>query len=72
MIKEFSTYTIICDNCGADICNGTDYSGYGDADYVNDMALDNEWIEVDKKHYCDNCFSYDDNDELVIDKSRTK
>ena len=66
MVKEFATYTIICDNCGKDVCDGDDYSGYGDLGSIEDIAMDCGWTEQDGKHYCDDCWSYDDNDNIVL------
>lgn len=72
MIKEVTMYTVICDNCGADVCENMEYSCWNDESSAKDIAIDSGWLIDDGNHYCDYCFSYDDNDTLVIDGSRTK
>ncbi len=70
MIKELKMYTIICDGCGKDVCNGSEYSGWDDVDYVWDTADEESWIKNedydDTHHYCPECYEYDDDDNLVI------
>jgi hypothetical protein len=67
MIKEVKMYTIICDNCGKDLCDGTEYSCWNDEDYVKDSARESDWhITEDDKHYCDDCYSWGDEDELIL------
>lgn len=72
MIEELKMYTVLCDNCGADSCDGGEYSGYVDKSTALDNAMNSDFIEHEEKHYCDNCWSYDDNDEIAIDQTRTK
>lgn len=66
MIKEVTMYTVICDNCGKDVCEGSGYACWDDKGYVKDIAIDSGWIKHEDKHYCSNCYEYDDNDELII------
>lgn len=70
MIKEISMYTVICDNCGKDLHENDEYSGFNDIAFVEDSASDAGWHKEDEKHYCPGCFSFDDEDQLVIDKSK--
>lgn len=49
------TFTIICDwpDCGADVCDGSDYSGWGDVDYLDETMSDYGWWHgVNGEHYC--------------------
>lgn len=71
MIKQIDTYTVICDNCGKDVCDGAEFSGWNDEDYVADVAKEEGWIEDenDGKHYCPACYQYDDDDNLIINVS---
>jgi hypothetical protein len=66
MIKEVIMYTILCDGCGKDVNSGTEYSCWNDTDINEDMAADSGWMKEGDKHYCENCFYYDDEDNLVI------
>lgn len=108
MIKEIKMFTVICDNCGKDSNEGTEYAGWADTEQAEVVADSSdflkvegsepiyevkqyrhgmlpEWIEtnfsyyctchvanrrkVDKpiiKHYCPECVSYDDEDNLIL------
>ena len=72
MIKRFDTYTVICDNCGVDHNEGGEYSGWSDSGYAEDCARESDWHCEDGKHYCDKCWSWDDDDNLVLRKIETK
>ncbi|HEY3385783.1 MAG TPA: hypothetical protein VGK46_04695 [Saprospiraceae bacterium] len=63
-------YTIICNCCGRDACKGEEHSCWSDPDFVADGAKESGWHIEDKddKHYCPDCFTWDDNDNLVIKK----
>lgn len=71
MIKELKMYTIICDGCGKDVCDGSEYSGWNEELYLEDIASEASWIKENDKHYCTDCFKYDDEDNLII-KNETK
>lgn len=66
MIKEITIYTVICDGCGKDVHDGTEYSGFNDTDFVLQEASDSNWHVEEGKQYCPDCFEYDDEDNLVI------
>lgn len=83
MIKPITIYTAICDGCGTDICDGTDWSGWCMDGIENELSeqdwevlnthdeIYNELKEITgfKKvtnHYCPKCYSYDDNDNLIL------
>lgn len=66
MIKELVLYTVVCDNCGDDINKDADYCAWNDKQFTQEMADEAGWIKEDDKHYCPDCFSYDDDDNLVI------
>jgi hypothetical protein len=70
MIKEVTMFTVVCDNCGKDCNDGQEYSCLNDKTYALDVAMESNWEKVDDSHYCPLCYSYDDDDEIVIDKSR--
>jgi hypothetical protein len=72
MIQEITMYTIICDGCKKDVCEGTGYSAWSDAGYVQDVVMEEDWITDDGKHYCADCFEYDDDDNLIIHKGGNK
>jgi hypothetical protein len=59
-------FTIICDGCGKDVNDDTDYSAWNDESYVDDIRQEADWEKVDDKHYCTDCYEYDDDDEIII------
>jgi hypothetical protein len=71
MIKEVKMFTIICDNCKHDIGEDQDYSCWSHSSSALDNANESDWLEHEHNHYCPSCYSYNDNDELIIDSSRT-
>ena len=68
MIKEVTMYTVICDNCGKDVCKDQEFAGWNDKDYAVDIARDGDWYigERTDRHYCADCHTYDDDDNLII------
>jgi len=72
MIYEVKMYAAKCDNCGAEVFENTDYSCYNDPEQVREEISNAEWHETDyknpleSKHYCPDCFFYDDEDNLVL------
>jgi hypothetical protein len=68
MLKEVKMYTIVCDRCGCDVNADADYSCWNDENYVDEIRQEAGWEKVDEKHYCTDCFEYDDNDELIINQ----
>lgn len=59
-------FTVICDGCGADVCEGEDFSAYADRPAIESIALDSGWMENKGNHYCPDCWSYDEDDDLVF------
>lgn len=66
MVKEIICYTVICDRCGKDSAAEDEYCGYNDESYSLDCAADSGFVEQGSKHYCPDCYFYDDDDNLVI------
>jgi hypothetical protein len=66
MIKEVKMFTMVCDGCGKDVNEDTEYSCWNEVSALNDLADESGWEEIQDKHYCIYCYEYDDNDELII------
>ena len=64
-IKKFEMQTAICDNCKNDVLGDSDFSCV-DSDYLQDTLSEANWQKIDDKHYCEDCWSYDDNDNIVL------
>ena len=71
MFKSLPCFTLICDNCGDDLYEDTDYLGFSDLDLIWEDAAENQgWLVIDGLHICGKCYLYDDNDEPVIKVNR--
>jgi len=75
MVKEIKMYTVICDNCGCNAFDNSDYSCWQDKKTAVDMAVsDEDWFEDDDciKHYCPKCITFVDdyNEDYIIDELR--
>jgi hypothetical protein len=66
MFKPITIFTILCDGCGKDLFEHTEFSGWGEKDYVNDEAKEDGWHLDEEKHYCHQCHTIDDNDEVIL------
>lgn len=64
-------FTIICDGCGKDVNADSDISAWNDEGYLENIRNDADWVKVDEKHYCTNCYEYDQNDNMLIKTNST-
>lgn len=65
--QKVDSFCIVCDNCGETYCD--DHSGFTifvDEIQANDYAQNSDWYNEGDKHYCDNCHSFDEDDNLII------
>ena len=60
MIKPTTMHMVVCDRCGGYFTNGKGIGAYEDKDMIEPEALDSEWIKIDSKHYCPDCYEYDE------------
>lgn len=74
MIKEVKMYSVICDRCGkafVDEFNGI--VAWVDEGTAKEQAMESEWAEIGDKHYCPDCYEFDDElDEYVPKKKGDK
>ena len=68
MIKQVTMYSVVCDRCGktfeTDGC-----IAWTDKQSVISYALASELKEIGDKHYCPDCYEFDDElDEYVTKK----
>jgi predicted Fe-S protein YdhL (DUF1289 family) len=58
MIKEITMYQIICNGCGVESTNGDEIIAWIDKFTAKDVAMMNDWVSEDEKHYCSGCVQY--------------
>lgn len=68
MIRQVRVYTIVCDNCGVDINKDTEYIGWDSVEGAELTAEANNFLTKGEKHYCPNCYTFDDDNELMLRK----
>lgn len=67
MIVSEIFHGVKCDRCG-EICNETEHAYFYDKDSAIDVAMDSEWIKEKDKHYCPNCYEYDEEKDDNVPK----
>lgn len=63
MIKPVTMYSVVCDRCGKTFID--EFNGivaWVDECTAKEQAMENEWAEIGDKHYCPDCYEF--NDEL--------
>ena len=65
-IKEETMYFMQCDNCGCIWDNGDYISLYSTKEDTLNGGRDDEFAFDGDKHYCPKCYTYDDDDNLII------
>jgi len=69
MITEVKMFGCTCDNCNKDYEQHNDgYTVYGSPQTLLEYTDNDGWIEHNGKHYCDECWSYDENDNIILKK----
>lgn len=68
-IEKVEMFMATCDNCGSHweddnsgICAMTDELS------IKEQINNESWHTDGDKHYCSECWSYDDNDEIILKK----
>jgi len=65
MIVSEHFYSVKCDNCGK-VGASDEGMFWSDELGAKEEAMDSGWINGDDKDYCPDCWSYDDEDNLII------
>ena len=66
MIQKVEMFTVKCDNCGKLSGDDSDFSCWNDESTALDKAHSAGWITNKGLHYCSKCWSYDDDDNIVL------
>ena len=64
IVKEYF-YNVKCDRCG-NLANEELWRN--DVAFAKEDADESGFIEVDGKHYCPDCYTIDDEDNIVVKK----
>lgn len=70
MIRKVEMYQCVCDRCGkVNSEDGGDIDSYIDENTAREASETNEWLEtLDGKHYCPDCFEYNDKIDGYVPK----
>lgn len=69
MIKPVTMYQVVCDRCGK-IFETDDIVAWTDKQSARFYALESEWKEIGNKHYCPECYEFDDELDKVVQKKK--
>lgn len=69
MLHKVEMHTVVCDNCKKDIGSESEYSCWNDESYAENSAMESDWIKEEDKHYCPDCISYDDDNNIVLNEN---
>ena len=73
MKVKVESFKIVCDCCGETFHDGNDFVCYtddADGSQINEEAESAGWIEIGDEHFCPDCFSFGDDDNIVIKNGR--
>lgn len=71
MIKKIDMYACVCDRCGK-IYEDEDmgYIAWVDGGQAFESASENGWTEIGGKHYCPDCYEYDEETDEYKPKAK--
>lgn len=73
MIKPVTMYSVICDRCGKIYGEDDGIIAWTDEGTAKEQALESERLEIGGKHYCPDCYEFNDElDEYVPKKKGDK
>ena len=71
MIKEVTYYDIICDRSWKSFTDESEMC-YTDKDSALMVAEQSEWIDINGKHYCPDCYEFDEVTDKYVPKKEGK
>lgn len=60
MIKPVTMYSMVCDRCGKTLVYDDYITAWTDECSTREVAQDSEWMNIDGKDYCPDCYEYDE------------
>ena len=71
MIRPVTLYEGICDGCGKRLeYDGGAITAWADELTVSEFMQDRGWLEIKGKHYCPDCYVYDENIDDYVPKQK--
>lgn len=71
MIKSVTTYSVVCDRCGKTFVSNGGFA-WDDKQLTISYALASEWKEIGDKHYCPDCYEFNDTLNVYVPKKKGK
>ena len=71
MIEEVTYYDVICDRCGKSLINESE-TCYPDKDSALMVAEQSEWVDINGRHYCPDCYELDEKTDEYVPKKGDK
>ena len=71
MIEKVEMYAVVCDNCNETITSDDSIVAWTDEDTAY-QHVEDECYRDGGKHYCNECHSFTDEDELILSNKRHK
>lgn len=68
MIVEENFYAVKCDRCHKTLSDYNDIEYHVDASAALENLYGKDWIEIDNKHYCPNCYTVHNEDDDAMPK----
>lgn len=68
MITKEIFYGVKCNRCKEDFQDYNDHSFWIDENSAIEQAIESEWIEENNKHFCPNCYDYNEEEDKNIIK----
>lgn len=65
-VKKVEMFTVVCDNCSKNLMKHGEFSCWSDELSAKEVVMESNWLEEKDKYYCEDCYEYDDEDNLVI------
>ena len=72
MKQEVTMYTLICDGCGKNVCEGSNFAAWSDIDGARNEADWKEWIQLNDEDLCPNCWEWNEDETDHIKKNQNK
>lgn len=70
MIEEVTMYRAVCDRCGYKCGEDDEISAWDDADYAVDIALEQDWQNINGRLLCPDCYEIDEETDEYVEKPK--